>query len=100
MDYQIVLSPSARRDLQDIVRYISLDSPERAENFGRFLISKTKILIGFPMLGREVPEFADPTIREIVIKSYRVIYRVQHSRRLIEVIRYWHAARGEPETDV
>ena len=26
MDYQIVLSPSARGDLRDIVRYISLDA--------------------------------------------------------------------------
>lgn len=30
MGYQIGLSPSARRDLRHIVRYISLDAPEIA----------------------------------------------------------------------
>jgi len=30
MGYQVALSPSARRDLRDIVRYISDDSPDRA----------------------------------------------------------------------
>lgn len=40
MDYQVVLSPSPRRDLRDIVRYISVDAPDRAMVFGRFLISQ------------------------------------------------------------
>jgi plasmid stabilization system protein ParE len=30
MDYQVVLSPSARADLRDIVRYISIDNPDAA----------------------------------------------------------------------
>ena len=30
MDYQVVLSLSARADLRDIVRYISFDAPDRA----------------------------------------------------------------------
>ena len=42
MGYQVAFSPSARRDLRDIVRYISMDSPERAIRFGQFLIEKTK----------------------------------------------------------
>lgn len=41
MGYQVALSPSARRDLRESVRYISPDSPERAVNFGRLLISNT-----------------------------------------------------------
>ncbi len=59
MGYQIALSPSARRDLRDIVRYISVDSPERAVGFARFLVSSTKRLSDFPEMGRVVPEFAD-----------------------------------------
>src|SRR5262245_38110 len=81
MGYQVALSPSARRDLRDIVRYISLDSPERALEFGRLLINSTKRLADFPELGRVVPEFRDPSIREIVVRSYRVIYRVAPRHR-------------------
>ncbi len=95
MDYQVVLSPSARRDLKDIVRYISFDSPDRAERFGHLLISKTKILSNFSELGRKVPEMGDPSIREIIVRSYRVIYRVDHIRRLVENIHYGHAVRRE-----
>jgi toxin ParE1/3/4 len=99
MDYQVVLSPSARAGLRDIVRYISLDAPDRALRFGRFLVSHTKRLAQFPELGRVVPEFHDNLVREIIVRSYRVVYRLNHSARLVEVIRFWHAARGTPEMD-
>ena len=97
MDYQVVLSPSARADLRDIVRYISFDAPDRALEFGMFLISRTRLLAQSPELGRIVPEFEDPFTREIIVRSYRVVYRLDDSRHLIEVIRFWHAARSTPE---
>jgi addiction module RelE/StbE family toxin len=97
MGYQVALSFSARRDLRDIVRYISLDSPERAVTFGQFLVSNTKRLAEFPLMGRVVPEFDDTSIREMVIRSYRVIYRVDHNGRTVDVIRFWHGARGNPQ---
>ena len=100
MDYQVVLSTSARSDLRDIVRYISLDAPDRALQFGHFLISHTKNLAHFPKLGRVVPEFDDESIREIIVRSYRVVYRLNHERTLVEVIRFWHAARGIPDIDL
>jgi toxin ParE1/3/4 len=97
MDYQVILSPTARAGLRNTVRWISLDAPDRALRFGRLLISKTKVLAQFPKLGRVVPEFADPTIREIIVRSYRVVYRVRHTERRVEIIRYWHGARGTPK---
>src|SRR5687767_5322079 len=97
MGYQVSLSPSARRDLQAIVRYISMDAPERALHFGQFLVSSCKRLADFPEMGRMVPEFGEPIIREIVVRSYRVIYRVDHSTRRVDVLRFWHGARGTPE---
>ena len=73
MDYQIVLSPSARKDLREIVRYISADAPKRALTFGEFLIDSTKVLAQNPKMGHVVPEFGDPEIREIHAKRYRII---------------------------
>ncbi len=99
MGYQVALSPSARCDLRDIVRYISLDSPERAVTFGQFLLGSTKRLADFPELGRVVPEFGDPSIREIVVRSYRVIHRVDHADCRVDVARFWHGARGNPEIE-
>ena len=68
MGYQVAFSPSARSDLRD-----------------------------FPELGRVVPEFAHPSIREIVVRSYRVIYRLDHAGRRVDIARFWHGARGNPE---
>ena len=96
MDFKIILSPRAIQDLREIVRYISFDNPVRAESFGRELIAKTRLLATFPELGRVVPEFGEPNTREIIHKSYRIVYRVQHEQRLIEVARFWHGARGTP----
>jgi toxin ParE1/3/4 len=99
MGYQVALSPSARRDLRGIVRYISWDSPQRAIDFGQLLVSSTKRLAEFPEMGRVVPEFGEPSIREIVVRSYRVIYRVDHGDCRVDVVRFWHGARGTPEVD-
>jgi plasmid stabilization system protein ParE len=48
-------------------------------------------------MGRVVPEFGVPSIREIIFKSYRIVYRVNHESRVVEVSRFWHGARGTPE---
>jgi len=99
MDYQVVLSPSARADLRDIVRYISYDAPDTALRFGQLLVSHTRSLGQFPELGRVVPELGDESIREIIVRAYRIVYRLNHSQRLIEIIRFWHAGRDIPEID-
>ena len=88
MDYQVRLSRSARSDIQDIVRYISIDDPVQALRFGRFLIQHTKSLGQFPERGRVVPEFNDDSIREIIVRRYRIVYRVNHQTLSIEVIRW------------
>jgi len=96
MDYQVVLSRSARSDIKDIVRYISLDDPDRAVEFGRFLINCARSLAQFPMRGRVVPEFGDESIRELIARSYRIVYRLRDDKQLIEIVRFWHAGRGTP----
>ena len=98
MDYQVKLSRSARSDIRDIVRYISIDDPDQALRFGQFLIQHTKSLGRFPELGRVIPELDDHSIREIIVRTYRIVYRVNQEKRAIEVIRFWHASRGSPNT--
>jgi toxin ParE1/3/4 len=96
MDFKVILAPRAIQDLQEIIRYISIDNPTRAESFGRELIGKTRRLASFPEMGRVVPEVNDPSIREIIYHTYRIVYRVRQPERRIEVSRFWHAARGTP----
>ena len=97
MAFKIVWSHQAREDLRDIVLFIAQDNPRIAESFGFLLMSKVDSLADFPKLGRVVPEFADEPIREIIFRSYRIIYRVIEPQQAVAVARVWHAARGEPE---
>jgi toxin ParE1/3/4 len=97
MGWQVIISPSARGDLADIVGYISRHNADAAARVGYGLITKAEGLADFPELGRVVPEFRRPNLREVVYRSYRVIYRVQPEAGRIEVVRFWHGARGFPQ---
>jgi plasmid stabilization system protein ParE len=96
MAYKLIWSPAARDDLHDIVVFIARDNPERAMSFGYQLISETDRLQTFPRLGRVVPEYGNENLREIILRPYRIVYRVNHERKLCEIARVWHSARGTP----
>ena len=40
-----------------------------------------------------VPEFRDPNLREIVFRSYRIIYRLNDARDQVVVISVMHGSR-------
>lgn len=96
MAHKLIWSPTARDDLHDIIIFIARHSPEHAMSFGYELISLVDQLQLFPEQGRVVPEYRNSDLREIIFRSYRVIYRVNHDRKLCEIARIWHSARGIP----
>ncbi len=96
MAYKLIWSPASRDDLHDIVSFIARDSRARAETFGYRLMEATDKLQQFPEIGRIVPEFHFATVREIVVRAYRIVYRVNHEHQSVEIARVWHAARGTP----
>jgi toxin ParE1/3/4 len=100
MAFKIIWSKQARDDLQAIVLFIAQDNPVVAESFGYQLISKVDVLARFPQIGRVVPEENDETIRELVLRPYRIVYEVFEEREFVAIVRIWHGARGEPEIPV
>jgi plasmid stabilization system protein ParE len=97
MAFKIIWSEQARDDLQSIVLFIARDNPPAAESFGYLLMSKVDVLAQFPQIGRVVPEENDESIREIIFRSYRIIYRTLMEKQIVAIARVWHGARGEPE---
>jgi plasmid stabilization system protein ParE len=77
--------------------FIPADNPTVAEIFGFRLMAKVDGLATFPEMGRIVPEENEGTLREIVLRPYRIIYQIIPSRQIVAVARIWHGARGEPE---
>ena len=94
MDYRVILSPQAIRDLETIVRYVAITNPELAKKLGQQLLDKTKELGVFPFRGRVVPEFNDVNVRQLILRPYRIIYRVEEPIHQVSVARFWHTARG------
>lgn len=92
MAYQVVWSPKAIEDVDEITSYIAKDSVAYAAAVVRKILDTTRNLSRFPLSGRIVPELGDPAIREKLVYSYRIIYRVEaetitvaaviHGRRL------------------
>jgi toxin ParE1/3/4 len=94
MAYQVVWSPNAIDDVDEIASYIAKDSVAYAAAVVRKILDTTRNLSNFPLSGRIVPELGDPAIREKLVYSYRVIYRVEaeiitiaaviHGKRLLD----------------
>ena len=97
MGWPVILTPQSQEDLREIVTYIARDSPERARTFGNILIDKALSITAFPEMGQVVPEVADPSVREIIHGSYRIIYELVRDPNAVYVLRFWHGARGTPE---
>jgi toxin ParE1/3/4 len=99
-DYKVIFGPRSRTDLQGIVEHICRASraPEVAERFGNQLIQKALTLSRFPERGRVVPELKLEEVREIIFRDYRIAYRLTTDH--VQILRFWHAARGAPEISV
>ncbi len=96
MDFKVFLSDDAVSDLERIVAYIAPHNPVAAERMGHQLLDAALSLRTFPERGRVVPEFHRAELREIIFRSYRIIYRMSHTDHSLEVVRFWHGARGFP----
>jgi addiction module RelE/StbE family toxin len=77
--------------LIEIEDYISKDSSVRAIQFVDQLIEHAELLSGKPLMGRMIPEIANPEIRELVFKKYRIIYRIKEKR--IEILTVFEGHR-------
>jgi plasmid stabilization system protein ParE len=77
--------------LEAVCLFIARDSPRLAAAFADRVLRATDLLATFPRPGRIVPELGIGTIREIVVGSYRVIYRVRHDD--VHLLTVHHGAR-------
>ena len=74
--------PQAIKDLATLSNYIELDSGYFAKITIQKIFSAVQHLKNFPHIGRIVPEINDPNIREILYRSYRIVYRFKDDKAL------------------
>ena len=78
-------------DLAAIAEYIARDSEYYAAAFVQEIKEAAASLAEFAERGQIVPEFADPSIRELLVKSYRLVYRISEKR--VVILTLIHGAR-------
>lgn len=78
-------------DLEEAANYIAKDSPHYAAAFVREARDATRSLAYLAERGRVVPEFDNPSIRELFVRNYRIIYQV--TEQTVYIIGFIHGAR-------
>lgn len=82
---------NALEELDGIASYISRDSPKYANILVKQIFEMASHLQQFPKLGRKVPEYNNPNLREILYKSYRIVYLIKKEQ--LEIISVIHGSR-------
>jgi toxin ParE1/3/4 len=89
-------SEQAAAQLQAIRDYLARSSPGYAQTLAERIIQRTEALAALPLLGAEVPEYGDESLREIIEHPYRILYRA--SEEQIQIVAVVHAVRRLPRT--
>ena len=53
-------------------------------------------LVQFPESGRRVPELPGTLYREVIVDSYRVLYRYDTTKQIVSIVAVTHGSRSLP----
>jgi addiction module RelE/StbE family toxin len=83
---RVEFSPEAESDLDEIAAYIAADDPDAALAWVDKLVDRALRIANAPRAGRVVAELADPSVREVILGNYRIVYGVERQRVLVLTI--------------
>ena len=83
MAREVIWTEPAAEDLEAAAEYIARDSGSYAAAFVREVREAAEFLSEFAERGQVVPEFGDDSIRELLLRPYRMVYRVRPDRVVI-----------------
>ena len=99
--YSYRFTEKAEQDLDEILRYISVDlvNPTAAQNLGRKVFEKIDVVRTFPDSGAPVDnEFlADKAVRKLSVDNYIIYYKAHYDEKVISILRIVYAKRNLDE---
>ena len=81
-------------DLESVGDHIALDNPAAAERWVGRLVVAAQNAASAPLAGRRVPELARDDVREVFLRTYRIVYRITDER--VEVLTVFEGHRLFP----
>jgi toxin ParE1/3/4 len=91
VEYEVIITRPALRDLEQIRTYIARSNPSAAGAFCSKLLDAAESLHAFPERGGAIAQRRGA--RFVVVYPYLVIYRIVEKSRKVRVLRFWHGAR-------
>lgn len=95
--FKVFWTESAFCDLERIDRYLRRRNPTTADKTGEAILQKAGLLARHPQLGAVWEE--DDGWRFLVIRPYRIFYRILPNKNVIEISHVRHGARALPSID-
>jgi plasmid stabilization system protein ParE len=88
----IRFAESAIADLEAIrTWYIEQGVPDIGERFVEEIVGRIEALRDHPEMGRIVPEFEQPFLRELIHPPFRIVYR--RDPKHVRIVRAWRSER-------
>jgi plasmid stabilization system protein ParE len=81
--------------LESAVRFIAKDNQDAAVRVGNALIDRLSTLENSPLVGSPYPK--RPGVHKLVSHPYVIYYRPRLEENYVDILCYWHGARGELE---
>jgi toxin ParE1/3/4 len=99
MSFRVVITDRALSDLQAIRDFIAVRSPANAARFLERLLEQFDVIELSPESFAKAPEdeLVPYTLRQIVVRPYRILYRVVGNRVELLHIRHGARSRAKPE---
>lgn len=92
---EIILTDRFLGRVEEFSDYIALEDIPKAINWADEVFRRCEQLRSHPEIGRIVPEFARPEIRELIHGNYRLIYEVKSKQ--IDMLTIWHTSQKLPD---
>ena len=73
----------AQDDLVEIASFIARDDPAAARAWIKRLRERARLAASMPFAGRVVPEHGREDVREVLVRSYRIIYRLDADQMIV-----------------
>ena len=91
MAREVVWTDPASEDLEAAAEYIARDSEFYAAALVHEALDAAVSLADFAERGQTVPEFADESIRELLVKPYRLVYKLTEEH--VFIVAFIHGAQ-------
>lgn len=88
---RVIWTDQARVAFDDVLTYIAEDSLDGAQAVLEQALAAAEALATLSERGRVVPELDDPSVREVFVYSYRMLYEITESE--VRILAFLHGAR-------